>query len=98
MIGLLEEVRKESELILEDLEWTAAIKVFVPDFSEKIEKEVAILSLNFATLRCGILTVTLRARFRCLSRSKEAPVEVPSSQGCPIRQNGTFSATEQNQA
>ena len=34
------------------------------DFSEKIEKEVAILSLNFATLRCGILTVTLRARFR----------------------------------
>ena len=54
------------------------------DFSEKIEKEVAILSLNFATLRCGILTVTLRARFRCLSRSKEAPVEVPSSQGCPM--------------
>ena len=47
----------------------------MPDFSEKIEKEVAILSLNFATLRCGILTVTLRARFRCLSRSKEAPVE-----------------------
>ena len=70
----------------------------MPDFSEKIEKEVAILSLNFATLRCGILTVTLRARFRGLSRSKEAPVEVPSSQGCPIRQNGTFSATEQNQA
>ena len=68
----------------------------MPDFSEKIEKEVAILSLNFATLRCGILTVTLRARFRCLSRSKEAPVEVPSSQGCPIRQNGTFNATEQN--
>ena len=34
------------------------------DFSEKIEKEVAILSLNFVTLRCGILTVTLRARFR----------------------------------
>mgnify|MGYP002748470502 CR=1 FL=1 len=36
-------------------------------------------SLNFVTLRCGILTVTLRARFRCLSRSKEAPVEVTSS-------------------
>ena len=36
-------------------------------------------SLNFVTLRYGILTVTLRARFRCLSRSKEAPVEVTSS-------------------
>ena len=55
-------------------------------------------SLNFVTLRCGILTVTLRARFRCLSRSKEAPVEVNFEQGYPIRQNGTFSATEQNQA
>ena len=50
------------------------------------------------TLRCGILTVTLRARFRCLSRSQEAPVEVSVSQGCFIRQDGTFSATEQNQA
>ncbi len=43
---------------------TATVKVFVPDFLEKIEKEGAILSLNFVTLRCGILTVTLRARYR----------------------------------
>ena len=30
----------------------------------KLKKEGVVLSLNFVTLRCGILTVTLRARFR----------------------------------
>ena len=30
----------------------------------KLKKEGVVLSLNFVTLRCGILTVTLRVRFR----------------------------------
>ena len=75
------------------LKWVAAIKFFA-GLLRKNKRERIIISLNFVTLRCGMLTVTLRARFRCLSRSKKAPVEVPSNQGCFIRQHGTFSATE----
>ena len=76
---------------------TAAVNSLLSDCSRKTGKEGFILRLYFVTLCCGVLTVTLRARFRCLSRSQEAPVEVSASRGCPIRQNGMFSTTEQNQ-
>ncbi len=43
---------------------TAAEDNFLPDCSGKIGKEGFILRVNFVPLCCGVLTVTLRARFR----------------------------------
>ena len=46
------------------LEQAAAVKVLFAGLLRKNKKEEGVLSLNFVTLRCGMLTVTLRARFR----------------------------------